>query len=114
MPKPAEKLTPTDPRDRAEALDFALRFHGRKRVHNADEIIAEIVLRSALWPFGARRVRGHETTVTRRGAALGRGFEGSVRGRWRNQNGRSGVDGVTLPSTGRRYNVRTAAISRLT
>ncbi len=30
-------------RDLADALVFALRFQGRNRVHNADEIMAEIV-----------------------------------------------------------------------
>jgi len=41
----AESLTPASPDDIAAALAFALRFHGRKRTHNADEIIAEIVAR---------------------------------------------------------------------
>ena len=36
----SEPLTPDDP---AAALAFALRYQGRKRVHNADEIMAEIV-----------------------------------------------------------------------
>ena len=31
------------PSDLADAIAFALRFQGRKRVHNADEIMAEIV-----------------------------------------------------------------------
>ena len=31
--------------DLADALTFALRFQGRKRVRNADEIMAEIVAR---------------------------------------------------------------------
>ena len=39
----ADKLTPADPSDLAAALGFALRYQGRKRVHNADEIMAEIV-----------------------------------------------------------------------
>ena len=43
MTDPAERLTPADPRDLADAIAFALRFQGRKRVHNADEIMAEIV-----------------------------------------------------------------------
>jgi hypothetical protein len=38
-----DKLTPADPSDLTQALAFALRFQGRKRVHNADEIMAEIV-----------------------------------------------------------------------
>ncbi len=36
---------PADPSDLASALAFALRFQGRKRVHNADEIMVEIVAR---------------------------------------------------------------------
>jgi hypothetical protein len=39
----AGKLTPADPSDLANTLAFALRFQGRKRVHSADEIMAEIV-----------------------------------------------------------------------
>ena len=38
-----DKLTLADPSDLADALAYALRFQGRKRVHNADEIMAEIV-----------------------------------------------------------------------
>ncbi len=45
MTEPAERLAPTDPRDLADALAFALRFQGRKRVHNADELMAAIVAR---------------------------------------------------------------------
>jgi hypothetical protein len=70
-----EHLTPADPRDLAEALAFALRFQGRKRVHTADEVMAEIV---------ARRLVEHLETagfvIMKRppeigAAALGRGFE---------------------------------------
>ncbi|MGA8582973.1 MAG: hypothetical protein WB715_03895 [Roseiarcus sp.] len=42
---PDDKLTPADPGDLAAALAFALRYAGRKRVHNADEIMSEIVAR---------------------------------------------------------------------
>ena len=75
MAEPAESLTPASPEDLAAALAFALRFEGRKRTHNADEIMAEIV---------AKRLVEHlERTgfvIMRRppiggGAALGRGFE---------------------------------------
>jgi hypothetical protein len=38
-----ERLTPATADDVANALAFALRFQGRKRVHNADEIMLEIV-----------------------------------------------------------------------
>ena len=72
----ADKLIPADPADLAGALAFALRFEGRKRTHNADEIMAEIV---------AHRLVEHLEragfVVLKRppeigGAALGRGFEG--------------------------------------
>jgi hypothetical protein len=43
----ADKLTPADPSDLASALAYALRYQGRKRVHNADEIMAEIVAKRA-------------------------------------------------------------------
>ena len=39
----ADKLTLADPSDLASALAFALRYHGRKRLHDADETVAEIV-----------------------------------------------------------------------
>ncbi len=38
-----DKLTLASRDDLANALAFALRFEGRKRVHNADEIMAQIV-----------------------------------------------------------------------
>jgi len=47
MTGPPDKLTPADPRDLANALAFALRYQGRKRAHNADEIMAEIVAKVA-------------------------------------------------------------------
>ncbi|MBV8103509.1 MAG: hypothetical protein JO223_02590 [Hyphomicrobiales bacterium] len=40
MPEVDEKLTPVDPCDYATA--FALRYSGRKRVHQADEYMAKI------------------------------------------------------------------------
>ncbi len=64
------------PADLAAALAFALRYQGRKRVHKADEIMAEIV---------AGRLVDHLEragfVVMKRpagvgAAALGRGFEG--------------------------------------
>ncbi len=50
MPE-ADKLTPADPSDLAAALAFALRYQGRKRVHNADEIMAEIVAKMSVIAF---------------------------------------------------------------
>ena len=38
-----DRLTPAAPDELADALAFALRFGGRKRVHKGDEIMAAIV-----------------------------------------------------------------------
>jgi hypothetical protein len=46
-------LATDDPRHIADALAFALRFHGRKRVHSADEIMAEIVAKRLVRTPGA-------------------------------------------------------------
>jgi hypothetical protein len=48
-----DRLTPADPVELTGALAFALRFHGRKRVHNADEIMAEIVAKRLVEHCGA-------------------------------------------------------------
>ncbi len=45
MPDDPDALTPASAEDLTDALTFALRFQGRKRVHNADEIMAEIIAR---------------------------------------------------------------------
>lgn len=70
----AEKLTPASPEDLADALAFALRFEGRKRVHNADESMSEIVARRLV-----RHLERAGFVVMKRppavgGAALARGF----------------------------------------
>ncbi len=76
MPDADEKLTPADPRDLAAALAFALRFQGRKRIHNADELMSEIVAKRLV----EHLERAGFVVMKRRpvggGAALGRGFEG--------------------------------------
>ena len=43
MPDDRDALSPATPEDVADALAFALRFQGRKRVHNGDEIMSAIV-----------------------------------------------------------------------
>ena len=43
MSDPTDALTPATAEDVASALAFALRFSGRKRVHNADELMSSIV-----------------------------------------------------------------------
>jgi hypothetical protein len=59
------------------ALAFALRYAGRKRVHNADELMAEVVARRLV-----EHLERSGFVVMRRardlfgGATLGRGFEG--------------------------------------
>ena len=70
-----DTLTPADPGDLAAAIAFALRFQGRKRVHNADEIMAEIVAKRLV-----EHLRRAGFVVMKRpsiggGAGLGRGFE---------------------------------------
>ena len=71
MPDTADKLTPAAPSDLAAALAFALRHQGRKRVHKADEIMAEIV---------AQRLVEHLEragfVIMKRPPEIGRGFEG--------------------------------------
>ena len=43
MPDVKEKLTPADPDDLARWLAFALKFEERKRWHDADALMADIV-----------------------------------------------------------------------
>src|SRR5277367_3615031 len=62
----ADRLTPADPEDIADALAFALRYSGRKRTHDAGEVMAAIVGQA---PGGAPRtlrLRRHEKTADRR------------------------------------------------
>jgi hypothetical protein len=42
---PDEKLSPADPDDLARSIAFALKFEGKKRWHDADELMAAIVAR---------------------------------------------------------------------
>ena len=73
---PDDKLTPASPEDIADALAFALRFEGRKRVHNADELMSEIVARRLV-----RHLERSGFVIMRKPplgghSALGRGFGG--------------------------------------
>ncbi len=71
-----DALTPASPDDLASALAHALRYQGRKRVHNDDEIMAEIVAKRLV----EHLERAGFLVMKRRpiggGSALGRGFEG--------------------------------------
>ena len=76
MPETPERRTPASPEDLAEALAFALRFSARKRVHNADEIMAAIVAKRL-----AEYLERAGFVVMKRppldgASALGRGHEG--------------------------------------
>jgi hypothetical protein len=72
--RPTQTIDVVTPDDLAQALAFALRFDGRKRVHNADEIIAEIVVKR-LVDYLERPLGRHEAPADRRDAAIARGFE---------------------------------------
>jgi hypothetical protein len=61
----ADTLTPADPSALASTLAYALRFDGRKRVHNADEIMALVRGRSRQ----TRRLR-HPADLKTENAAL--------------------------------------------
>ena len=72
----ADKFTPASPEDLAAALAFALRLEGRKRVHNADESMSEIVAKRLV-----RHLERAGFVVMKKppiggGAALGRGHQG--------------------------------------
>ena len=69
-----EKLTPADRKDLGDAVAFALRFEGRKRVHTADEYLAAIAAERIV-----RHLERAGFVVMKRapiggGAALGRGY----------------------------------------
>ena len=76
MPDHRDALTPATADDVADALAFALRFHGRKRVHNADETMAEIVAKRLVEHLERAGFVVMRRAPTSGGAALGRGFEG--------------------------------------
>jgi hypothetical protein len=71
-----DKLAPADTKDLADAIAFALRFEGRKRVHQADEYMAAIAAervvryleRAGFVVMKRPPIGGH--------AAIGRGHEG--------------------------------------
>jgi hypothetical protein len=71
-----DTLTPADPRDLAEAIAFALRFHGRKRVHHADEYMAQIAAERIVEHLAQSRFVVMKKPAEVGGAALGRGLKG--------------------------------------
>jgi hypothetical protein len=73
MTDPAEHLLPASSEDLAAALAFALRFQRRKRTHNADEIMAEIVAKRLVEHLERAGFVVMRRPPTGGGAALGRG-----------------------------------------
>ena len=73
MSEPAADLTPASPEDLASALAFALRFHGRRRTHDADEIMAEIVAKRLVEHLERAGFALMKRSPAAGGAALGRG-----------------------------------------
>ena len=71
----AERLTPAAPEDLADALAFALRFIGRKRVHNADEIMAAVVAKRLVQHFEQAGFVIMRRPPAAGAAALSRGYE---------------------------------------
>ncbi len=76
MTDPSERLTPASAEDLGDALAFALRFQGRKRVHNAGEIMAEIVAKGLVEHLERSGFVVMKKPSIKGGAALGRGFKG--------------------------------------
>jgi hypothetical protein len=75
MTDAVDRLTPATPEDLADALAFALRYNGRKRVHDAAEMAANIVAKRL-----AEHLERSGFVVMKKppgfgAAALGRGFE---------------------------------------
>ncbi len=71
-----ENLTPATAADVAEALAFALRFHGRKRVYDADEVMSVIVAERLVVHLERPGFVIMKKPPLCRGGALGRGFDG--------------------------------------
>jgi hypothetical protein len=76
MPKPDDDLTPADPRDLAEAIAFALRYRGGKRVHQAEEYMAQIAAERIIEHLERVRFVVMKKPPEIGDAALGRGFKG--------------------------------------
>ena len=69
-------LSPAKFEDVADALAFALRFQGRKRVHNADELMSAIVAKRLVEHLERSGFVIMKTPPIGGAAALGRGHGG--------------------------------------
>ena len=72
----AEPLTPASPEDLADALGFALRYSGRKRVNDSAEIMAEIVAKRLVEDLERSGFVVMKKPPIGGGAAIGRGHDG--------------------------------------
>ena len=68
MSDPAVNLTPADPRDLADAIAFALRYSGGKRVRDADEVVATIAARRIVEHLRGARYRVMKRPLAERAA----------------------------------------------
>jgi len=76
MPDAADRLTPASPEDLADALAFALRYSGRKRVHDSAEMMSKIVAKRLVEHMENSGFVVMKKPPVLGAAALGRGFEG--------------------------------------
>ena len=77
MPEPVD-LRPATPEDLAEALAFALRYSGRKRVRDSREIMARIVAERLVEHLERSGFVIMKKPPAIGGAALGRGHGGET------------------------------------
>ncbi len=70
-----ERLTIAAPEDLADALAFALRFDGRKRKHDAAEMMAQIVAKRLVEHLGRAGFVVMKKPPIGGASALGRGYE---------------------------------------
>jgi hypothetical protein len=73
---PDEKLTPVDPEDLAAALALALRFEGRKRQHDSDAFMADIVAKRLVRYLERARYVVMKRPPLGGHSAVSRGFKG--------------------------------------
>jgi hypothetical protein len=71
-----DRLTPATPDDLADVIAFALRFVGRKRKHDAGEIMARIVAKRLVEHLERAGFVIMKKPPSAGAAALGRGFQG--------------------------------------
>jgi hypothetical protein len=72
----ADRLTPASSDDLADALAFALRYSGRKRTHDASEIMAAIVAKRLVEHLERSGFVFMKKPPIGGGAAIGRGADG--------------------------------------